>query len=472
MEYEPVIGLEVHLQSKTKSKMFCSCSADYFGEEPNTHTCPVCLGLPGALPVPNKYAIELCIKMALGLKCKINMETKFDRKNYFYPDLPKGFQISQYDEPIGYDGNVELDLEDGKKKIGITRVHQEEDTGKSIHQGDKTLLDFNKSGVPLIEIVSEPDFRTVEEVGAYAKLLHQTARYLNISDADMEKGQMRFELNISLREKGLDKLPDYKVEVKNIGSISVLQKVIEKETERQSEILNDGKTPVQETRGLDNMHGDTSSLRVKESSDDYRYFPEPDIPPIEFSDEYIESIMKTLSEGPQEKSERYVKEYNLDKYSADVIVSDISKMEIFESAVKGVDDDRILQKISKYILGIHSELSKVYENKVEPKYLGELARLVIDEEVSANLERTILEECFKESKSPSQVIVDKGLAGSVDVGEIENICKGVIEQNEKVVEDVKKNPNAIMFLVGQVMKETQGKANAEEVKQTLLKLIS
>lgn len=467
MEYEPIIGLEVHLQSKTKSKMFCSCSSDYFGEEPNTHTCPVCLGLPGALPVPNKNAIDLCIKMALGLNCKINRQTKFDRKNYFYPDLPKGFQISQYDEPIGYEGFVDLEVNDKKKKIGITRVHQEEDTGKSIHDGNTTFLDFNKSGVPLIEIVSEPDFRTVEEVTAYAKLLHQTARYLNISDADMEKGQMRFEVNMSLRKKGEQELPKYKVEVKNIGSISVLQKVIEIEIERQSTILESGKTPKQETRGLDNMTGETSSLRTKETADDYRYFPEPDIPPIEFSDDYIESILSTLSEGPQEKSDRYVKEFGLDKYTADVIVSDLEKVETFETAIKGVKDAKVIQKISKYIIGIHSELSKAHENSIEPKYLNELAMLVVEGEVSNNLEREILNEVFETKRSPSEIIVDKGLGGSVEMNEVESICEEVIKENPDVVQDFENNPNAIMFLVGQVMKKTSGKADAKKVQEIL-----
>jgi aspartyl-tRNA(Asn)/glutamyl-tRNA(Gln) amidotransferase subunit B len=405
------------------------------------------------------------------LNCKINKQTKFDRKNYFYPDLPKGFQISQYDEPIGYDGFVEIDLGDSKKNIGITRVHQEEDTGKSIHQGDTTFLDFNKSGVPLIEIVSEPDFRTVDEVTAYAKLLHQTARYLNISDADMEKGQMRFEINISLRKKGEKELPDYKVEVKNIGSISVLQKVIEKEIERQTELLESGKTPIQETRGLDGMSGDTSSMRTKETADDYRYFPEPDIPPIEFTDDYIESILGSLSEGPQEKSERYVKEYGLDKYTANVIVSDLSKVEMFENAVKDVKDKKVIKEVSKIIIGVNSELSKVFDSQVEPKYLNELASLVVNGEVSNNLEREILEGVFLTGKSPSDIVTEKGLTGSVDEADIKNICKQVISQNPKVVDDVKNNPNAIMFLVGQVMKETKGMADAQKVREIIQDLI-
>ncbi len=470
MKYEPIIGLEVHVQSKTKSKMFCSCSADYFGKEPNTYTCPVCLGLPGAMPVPNKYAIELCMRMALGLHCSILKETKFDRKNYFYPDLPKGYQISQYDQPIGQDGFVELEINGKKKKIGITRVHQEEDTGKSIHQEDKTYLDFNKSGVPLIEIVSEPDLRSVEEVTTYAKYLHQTARYLGVSDADMEKGQMRFELNISLKEESSDKLPGYKVEVKNIGSISVLQKVVESEIERQSDILNSGKTPVQETRGLLDMHGNTVTQRIKETSDDYRYFPEPDIPPIEFTDKYIEKIKSELPEGPQVKVNRYVSEYCLDKYSAEVVVSDISKMDIFEKAIEGTKDKETIKEVARIIIGSYSELSKKHDH-IKPKYIFDLASLIQSGSISKNLEREILVEVFETGKSPMEIVDEKKLSGTIDTDEVVGICDKVIKENPDVVKDAKKNPNALNKLIGHVMKQSKGKADAKLVKSTLESLL-
>jgi len=304
--YQPVIGLEVHLQSKTNSKMFCSCDANYFGKEPNTTVCPVCLGLPGALPTINKKAIDLCLKLAIALNCKINRLTKFDRKNYFYPDLPKGYQITQYDLPIGYDGFLEIDVDKDSRRIRIARVHQEEDTGKSIHEGDFTLLDFNKSGVALIEIVTMPDFTEVKEVIEYAKELKRIVRYLDISNADMEKGQMRFELNISLREAGSSELPDYKVEVKNIGSISVLEKVINFEIKRQSELLDKGEKPAQETRGIRDMTGATVSQRFKEGSSDYIYFPEPDLPPIEFDDKLIQSISLQIIELPRVKRDRLI----------------------------------------------------------------------------------------------------------------------------------------------------------------------
>ncbi len=474
MNYEPIVGLEVHIQSKTKSKMFCSCSAEYFGSKPNTHTCPVCLGLPGALPVPNGPALDLCIKTALALNCEISKETKFDRKNYFYPDLPKGYQISQYDQPVGHGGYLEIKLPDGKKKkIGITRVHQEEDTGKSMHEGNQTLLDFNKSGVPLIEIVSEPEMSSVEEISAYAKEMHRLVRYLEVSDGDMEKGQMRFELNLSLKKPGDEGLPDYKVEVKNIGSISVLEKVFETEYKRQSELLDNGETPVQETRGLVDMSGKTVSQRGKEGEADYRYFPEPDIPPIEFSNEKIEDIRDTLPEMPLEKERRYVKDLKIDREIAETIVNDVKLARFFEAAVEKVDSELAIE-VAKWIAGDYTALindGELDSENVKPEHISSLVNLVSENKITGKTAKKVLKKCFETGKSPTEIVKNEGLEQVSDESKIKEIAQKVIKDNPKAVEDVKKNPNAIMFLVGQVMKEMKGKADPQTTRKLLESMI-
>src|ERR1700722_1638881 len=340
-KYTPVIGLEVHVELKTKSKMFCACSAEYFGKEPNTHTCPVCLGLPGALPVPNKTALEWCIKIALALSCEINEYSKFDRKNYFYPDLAKGYQISQYDLPFGHDGKITL--KDGKE-IRIRRVHMEEDTGKLSHQeinGEKvSLIDFNRSGVPLVEIVTEPDFDNATDVKEYLEKLQLIVRYLDVANADMDKGEMRLEPNISLRKgerqstylKESD-LPNYKVEVKNINSFKFVEKAINYEVNRQQEILEKNERPAQETRGWNEDKGQTFSQRSKEDAQDYRYFPEPDIPPVIHTKAEISNLLKQLPELPDIRVERFEKDYSLPSYDAEILARDKSLADFFEEAV-------------------------------------------------------------------------------------------------------------------------------------------
>jgi aspartyl-tRNA(Asn)/glutamyl-tRNA(Gln) amidotransferase subunit B len=335
MKYNLVCGLEVHVELKTQSKMFCNCSADYFGQEPNTHTCPVCLGLPGALPVPNKKAIEWCIMIAQALNCEINLFSKFDRKNYFYPDLAKGYQISQYDLPFGKNGHMVLS---SGKKIGITRVHMEEDTGKLTHaevDGESvSLIDFNRSGVPLVEIVTEPDFDNPEDVKEYLQRLQQIVRYLNVSDAEMEKGNMRLEPNISLRKEGQTELPNYKVEVKNINSFNFVGRAIEYEIKRQSELLDKGERPAQETRGFVEASSSTKSQRSKEDAQDYRYFPEPDIPPLRFTQNYTDGLKNNMPELPDAKLKRFVEEYGLTNYDAQILTREKTMADYFESAVK------------------------------------------------------------------------------------------------------------------------------------------
>jgi len=465
MTYEPVIGLEIHLQPKTKSKMFCSCDARYFGAAPNTHTCPVCLALPGALPVPNKKALELCIKLGLAMECNISKESKFDRKNYFYPDLPKGYQISQYDQPVAYKGYLEIDIDGDSRRIEITRVHMEEDTGKSLHEGNLTLLDFNKSGVPLIELVTEPDFKDSKEVLLFAKRLRQIVRYLDISDADMEKGQMRYELNISMKPVDTSKLPDYKVEVKNISSISVLQKVIESEIKRQTDILKSGKTPVQETRGLVDMSGKTHSQRAKGNSDDYRYFPEPDIPPMYFDDELISQIKNSLSELPHQKKARYMKDYGFAPDTAETIIATKLKANWFESGLPQDINKNIVKEYAKLLISdtfglLKADKLKISNLKFDASELYALAKLIVSGKLPRSAaKRQVLPIMYKFGTKAENIIAEKGLDKQVNENDLEDLVNEVIENNPKIAASVQKNPNAIKALLGQVMAKTKGKAD-------------
>jgi aspartyl-tRNA(Asn)/glutamyl-tRNA(Gln) amidotransferase subunit B len=430
MKYKPVIGLEVHVELKTKSKMFCSCSADYFGQKPNTHTCPVCLGLPGALPVPNQQAIDWCVMIGLALNCKIANFSKFDRKNYFYPDLPKGYQISQYDQPFCQKGSITLS---NRKEIGITRVHMEEDTGKLTHSGDSTLIDFNRSSVPLVEIVTDPDFENASEVVEYLKKLQQIVRYLGVSDADMEKGNMRLEPNISLKKENETTLPKFKVEVKNINSFRFVEKAIAYEIKRQEEILNEGKTPAQETRGWNETKNATVSQRSKEDAMDYRYFPEPDIPPIILKDEKILKLQSQMPELPDAKFERLQKEFSLSSYNSELITKDKETADYFE---KAVEDGK-----------------KVY---VPPK---DIANFIINQKI--NPSDIVPAELIKRIVSAKQTI-------SIGDNALDNIIKNVLAGNSKAVEDYKKGKtNAIMFLLGHVMREAKQKLDTKLVKEKL-----
>jgi aspartyl-tRNA(Asn)/glutamyl-tRNA(Gln) amidotransferase subunit B len=457
--------------------MFCSCPTDYFGKEPNTCTCPTCLGLPGALPTMNKAGLDQCIKLSLALHCKINRFTKFDRKNYFYPDLPKGYQISQFDLPVGYGGYIEIDVDGDSRRIRITRVHQEEDTGKSVHEGNATLLDFNKSGVPLIEVVSEPDLTSTEEVTEYAKELKRIVKYCDVSGANMEKGQMRFELNISLKESGSRDLPDYKVEVKNIGSISVLEKVVNYEIERQSKILKRGKSPKQETRGIEGMSGKTVSQRFKEGSSDYRYFPEPDLPPVEIDDDWMEEISEQIPELPRERKNRFVKEFKLEKDVAGILTALKSRADFFEEAVRSQDED-LVKDVGNWYVGDFMRLAKKQKaegrrQNVKPEYLVELVELHRGGKISGSVAKQVLEESFKSGKSPKKIVKDKGLEQVSDEGEVEKIVEKIIKDNPGPVTDFKSGKeNALQFLVGQVMRETRGKANPKVADKLLRSKLS
>lgn len=473
MKYELILGLEVHIQSKTKSKMFCGCSTDYFGDDPNTHTCPVCLGLPGALPVPNEKAVRLCAKLGLALNCKISKETKFDRKNYFYTDLPKGYQISQYDQPIAYEGYIDIDADGETKRIGITRVHQEEDTGKSVYVGDETHLDFNKSGVPLIEVVTEPDFRSVEEVLAFARDLRQLVRFLGVSDADMEKGQMRFEPNMSLRKLGEKELPPYKVEVKNIGSISILEQVIKGEYERQAELLDKGETPVQETRGLKDTTGETFSQRQKESEADYRYFPEPDIPPITFTEKDIEDIRSTLPKMlPQDLIAHYTDKLGMTSKDARYFVESPGVPWLFGEVIKGKETDKTFIeatiKLIKTLLAVIAEEGVSIDfTEIKPNFVKQLIENPPASHLIKDLLKVKVTSYWSEDISLEEILKKEGLESVSDEDQLSKAAEKAIEDNPKAVEDYRNNPNAIMYLVGQVMKEMKGKSDPNVVRKIL-----
>ncbi len=441
-KYTPIIGLEVHVELKTKSKMFCGCSADYFGKSPNSHTCPVCLGLPGALPVPNRLAIEWCIKIALSLNCQINSFSKFDRKNYFYPDLAKGYQISQYDLPFGYEGYVELK---NKKKIRIRRVHMEEDTGKLMHQemdGKKTsLIDFNRSGLPLVEMVTEPDFRDALEVKEYLQKLQQIIRFLEVSDADMEKGEMRLEPNISLSVKSTETyplpdidLPKYKVEVKNINSFKFVEKAINFEIKRHTELLDKEETPMQETRGWDENRQKTFSQRAKEDAHDYRYFPEPDIPPILHTKEQIENLKAQMPELQSNMIARFIREYNLSEYDSEILTREKKLANYFEEAVMIGGEHKIAAKI--------------------------IANVIINQKTNIN---TAL------PASLIKTIVESQQSVQIDEKDLEKIITKVINDNDKAVREYKsgKEP-ALMFLLGQVMKNIGKKVDIKQIKENII----
>lgn len=433
-KYTPIIGLETHVELKTASKMFCSCSADYFGSKPNTHTCPVCLGLPGALPVPNRQALEWCIMIALALDCEISLFSKFDRKNYFYPDLPKGYQISQYDLPVGQHGQMALS---SGNTIGITRVHMEEDTGKLSHQTvdgqPVSLIDFNRSSVPLVEIVTEPDFHTAEDVKEYLQNLQHIVRYLGVSNADMEKGNMRLEPNISL---SLDPktLPPYKVEVKNINSFRFVDKAIKYETERQAKILESGKTPLQETRGWNETKNITYSQRVKEEANDYRYFPEPDIPPMRWTNDEISSLRESLPELRDEKIARFVTDYSLPRQDADILTRDISLAEFFEDTIKAGQEKNISAK--------------------------QIANAIINKKVDYRNSSPSAIITMIASETEKQEIDPKMLADAI---------QQVLTTNAKAVADYKSGKESvIMFLLGQTMKQIGQKVDANIVKDALI----
>lgn len=486
--YKTTIGLEIHFESKTRSKMFCSCANEAnnsLEEKPNTNICPICSGQPGTLPTINEEAINKIIMTGLALNCEIASQSKFDRKNYFYPDLPKGYQISQYDMPFCKSGYLDIVLDSGEiKRIRITRIHMEEDTAKLYHAQGKTLVDFNRSGVPLMELVTEPDINSSEEAKKFCQELQLILRYLDVSDANMEKGQMRCEVNISISK---DNTLGTKVEIKNLNSFKSVEKSIEYEIKRQSQLLNEGKKIIQETRGWDDVKGETISQREKESAHEYRYFPEPDLPLINISKEKIEQIKKRIPELPNQKRKRFKEEYDLDYKTIEFFIKDNQLSNYLEKAVSesecwvneescNKDRKQIIKICANYLttdlqyLIKNAKESIDIEKRITPENFGEFICLLVQEKISSKIAKIVLEEMFNTRKDPSQIIEDKGLSEIKDDQEIEKIVKDVLEKNQKAVEDYKKGKeNSFTFLIGQIMAKSKGKANPQKAGELLKK---
>jgi aspartyl-tRNA(Asn)/glutamyl-tRNA(Gln) amidotransferase subunit B len=472
MKYKTLIGLEIHVELMTK-KLFCGCSTE-FGGEANTHCCPVCLGLPGALPVINKKAVEYCIKAGLAFNCNIAKITKMDRKNYFYPDLVKGYQISQYDVPICSRGYVEIEREGKPKKIRLIRIHVEEDTGKSIHsEKGETLMDFNRSGVPLIEIVTEPDMNSPEEARSFLEKLKATLRYIEVSDCKMEEGSLRCDVNINVVEESTGKKSKI-IEMKNINSFKGVVKALEYEEKRHRELLSQGKDTVRETRRWDEIRNETVVMRRKEGVSDYRYFPEPDLVKMEIKGEWIENIRKNFPELPQEKKERFMREYGLPEYDSEVLTGTKELADFFEKTSKYVDD---YKQVSNWIMGdilrrLKDEDMQIEDIRFNPMEFAELLNMVNKGEIGNNIGKKVLKEMFETGQSPKDIVRDKGLIQMNDEEEIKDIVNTVITENPQSVADFKNGKNrAIGFLVGQVMKKTKGKANPQIVNKLILEII-
>ena len=471
-DYEVIMGLEVHSELSTKTKIFCSCPTT-FGASPNTQTCPICMAMPGTLPVLNEKVVEYAVKAGLATNCEISRNSKNDRKNYFYPDLPKAYQISQFDKPLCEHGYVEIeDNEGNKKKIRLTRIHIEEDAGKLNHDefGGGSLVDLNRAGVPLIEIVSEPDLRTTEEVEQYLKKLKSILEYIEVSDCKMQEGSFRADVNVSVRKKGDTKLGT-RTEMKNMNSFRSITRAIEYEVDRQIDILEEGRKVEQETLRWDEVSGKTFSMRDKEDAQDYRYFPDPDLVAIKLSEEYINQIKENLPELPESRKERYLDQYKLSQKDARIITSSKYLSNLFEEAIAECNNPKAANN------WIISDISRILnEKEIEPsqipftgKQLGELIVLIEKGVISSSIGKKVLEELFKEPKSPEQIVKEKGWVQISDEGEIKKVVQKILENNPQSVADYKAGKEkALGFLVGQAMKETKGKANPKILNELFL----
>ncbi|MDD3223774.1 MAG: Asp-tRNA(Asn)/Glu-tRNA(Gln) amidotransferase subunit GatB [Clostridium sp.] len=472
MSYETIIGLEVHAELNTKTKIFCNCSTK-FGAKPNENTCPVCMGLPGTLPVLNEEVVHLAVKAGTALNCKINKLNKMDRKNYFYPDLPKAYQISQLDLPICGSGNVEIETDDGKKNIRLNRIHIEEDAGKLVHLEYEpySLIDYNRVGVPLVEIVSEPDMRSPKEAVTYLKTLKAVLQYAGISDCKMEEGSLRCDANISLRKVGQEEY-NTKVEIKNINSFRELQKALEKEEKRQKELYDYGEEfrIKQETRRWDAGKGKTVTMRTKEDANDYRYFPEPDVLPIVIKDELIDGVKKEMPELPEERRNRFIKDYGLTEKEVEILIDDVFLSNYYEKLVKlGADKKSACNWVLTDMLRISKEKEVDFKNMpVKPEDTASLLKMIAGKKLNVTTAKTVFEEMFNTGKHPEEIVKAKGLGQISDAGAIEDIVLEVLSSNEKSIEDYKAGKEqALGYLVGQVMKKSRGKANPTMAKEIL-----
>ncbi len=473
--YEIVIGLEVHAELSTKTKIFCSCSTE-FGGEPNTHTCPICMAMPGTLPVLNEKVVEYAVKAGLATNCEISRNSKNDRKNYFYPDLPKSYQISQFDKPLCEHGYIEIDTNDGKKQIRLTRIHIEEDAGKLNHDefGGGSLVDLNRAGVPLIEIVSEPDLRSAEEAEQYLRKLKSILEYIEVSDCKMQEGSLRADVNVSVRKLGDTKFGT-RTEMKNMNSFRSIVRAIDYEVDRQIDILEDGGKIEQETLRWDDVSGKTFSMRDKEDAQDYRYFPDPDLVAIRLSEEYIQSIKDNLPELPESRKERYINEYKLSEKDAKTITNSKYLSDLFEGALKICGNAKAVNNL------IISDISRILnEKELEPEgipftaeHLAELVSLIDKNIISSSIAKKVLEELFENPKAPSKIIEEKGWIQISDEGAIKEVVLKVLEANAQSVADYKAGKDkALGFLVGQAMKETKGKANPKMLNKMFIEELS
>ena len=471
MQYEAVIGLEIHSQLLTNTKIFCGCSTE-FGSEPNTQTCPVCTGNPGVLPVMNKKAVEYVVKTGLAVDCTISPVSRFARKNYFYPDLPKGYQISQFEFPLCNGGHVDVTVDGTTKRIRLNRIHLEEDAGKNVHEGaGESSVDLNRAGVPLMEIVSEPDLRSSQEAVEFMKKIRSIVRYIGVSDGNMDQGSLRCDANISIRPVGSEEL-GVKAEIKNMNSFRFIEKAIDYEIKRQIKVLNEGGKITQETRLWDSERGVTESMRSKEGSHDYRYFPDPDLMPIEFAPEWVEEIKANIGELPADKKERFINEFQLPEHDAEMLTAEKATADWFEEALKLGGESKA---VSNWIMGDFSKLlneenKAIEDSLVKPGHLAEMLTLIDKGTISGKIAKTVFEEMYRTGKDAGTVVKEKGLVQVSDESELEKIVDDIISSSPGEVERFKGGDAKLMgFFVGQAMKATKGKANPKVVNELLRK---